>query len=370
MKKLRCFYYKFSAVVAVLLFLILVYCFYEMCLDAAHMIQTMMDMYKNKHSDTPYYFDVCLNLSLYCLVLGFSYALPSMRKIYRFFPWMYPLTLTLMLDYFILAVAYSLLNKGYQLTNDFRNYFYFVFMIAEIIINRLLMYKFLKLDMAGIFKYDKSIEKKEKAVEFVPGQNNLKYTKELYVELFLGDKKERPLTYFGVILICASFLFSFLSPDSTWDNSKIAQDALKYGVSSELKAGTMMYSEDSEGIFTKDYEIKNTAQAAKSKLWIWDYNDAKGDYLQLFADGKALGDPFLLLNSPRSFKVPANCKLEVKGVYSQDRIISYAIKFDFNGTSYLDAIKEGGSNVFTLTEPDSTASSLNRTAAAPAVLRE
>ncbi|BCN29871.1 hypothetical protein [Anaeromicropila herbilytica] len=169
-----------------------------------------------------------------------------------------------------------------------------------------------------------------------------------YIEEIERKEREKPLFILGLVLICISFCFIYLDQGTKWDNSKVAMDALKYRVSTELKPGTAMQSAKYENELSKDVKIKNNTNKKKTKIWVWDYADEDGDYVQISVNGKEIGDPFLILNKPRVFTIPAEGEIEIKGIKDGINGISYAIKFDFNGTSYLNLVNEGKVNKFSL----------------------
>lgn len=163
------------------------------------------------------------------------------------------------------------------------------------------------------------------------------------------DKKkiEKPIKIFGIICLIISIITLVMFGTNTVDTSKAAQDALSEHVSSAISAGTVISNKD-QGIEAKDYVIKHKSNDKTTKIWVWDYADEDGDYVQVIIDGKPLSDSFMIKNKPREFTIPSEGKVEIKGVKDGGGGISYAVRFEVNEKSYFNGAIDGKFNTYTL----------------------
>lgn len=83
-------------------------------------------------------------ISITGLIIGISMVIPSLRKIYKVFPWMYSFIKIFYFNLIILCVGLSILNKGYEVTNTTRHTIALIIMIIQIIICRLYMCLYFK----------------------------------------------------------------------------------------------------------------------------------------------------------------------------------------------------------------------------------
>lgn len=83
-------------------------------------------------------------ISITGLIIGISMVIPSLRKIYKVFPWMYSFVKIFYFNLIILCVGLSILNKGYEVTNTTRHTIALIIMIIQIIICRLYMCLYFK----------------------------------------------------------------------------------------------------------------------------------------------------------------------------------------------------------------------------------
>lgn len=78
-------------------------------------------------------------IGIFSLFIGLSLLIPPFRKLYYMLPWMYPYVKILYIDVIIVCVGTMILNYGYQVQNSTRHTLFFVLMLAQIIVSRLLM---------------------------------------------------------------------------------------------------------------------------------------------------------------------------------------------------------------------------------------
>ena len=83
-------------------------------------------------------------ISITGLIIGISMVIPSLRKIYKVFPWMYSFVKIFYFNLIILCVGLSILNKGYEVTNTTWHTIALIIMIIQIIICRLYMCLYFK----------------------------------------------------------------------------------------------------------------------------------------------------------------------------------------------------------------------------------
>ncbi|BCN29870.1 hypothetical protein [Anaeromicropila herbilytica] len=113
--------------------------FYGIFDDVKYMIYAIFYMRDNQTSFTSFDFDIFYSLGSYCFIFGITFAIPILRKMYRAFPWLYPITLTILLDYVIIALGYMILSYGYQIINVSRNKMFFIIMIVQLVVCRVSM---------------------------------------------------------------------------------------------------------------------------------------------------------------------------------------------------------------------------------------
>lgn len=73
------------------------------------------------------------------LFIGLSLLIPAFRKMYYKLPWMFPLVKISFLNLIIMSIADMLLNYGYEVQSPARQDLFFVIMICQIVISRVLM---------------------------------------------------------------------------------------------------------------------------------------------------------------------------------------------------------------------------------------
>lgn len=159
--------------------------------------------------------------------------------------------------------------------------------------------------------------------------------------------REKPLKIFGMLCIVVTIVTFFISGTRA-DNSSTAKEALESKVSKSILPGAVL-SVKNEDLSPNDYTIENKSNEKDTKLWIWDYADEDGDYVQVLIDGSPVGDVFMVKHKPKEFTVPASGKVEVKGVKDGAGGITYAVRYELNGTSYFNEAPEGETNTYTIT---------------------
>lgn len=161
-------------------------------------------------------------------------------------------------------------------------------------------------------------------------------------------KIDRPLKIFGGICIAVAIIAMFFSGGSSVDTSESAKNALKNGLSTGVSAGIILLSKD-ENAEAKDYTITHKSGAKDTKIWVWDYAGEDGDYVQVLVNGAPIGDAFMIKHKPKELTVPAAGKVQIKGIRDGGGGITYAVRYDINGTSYFNGTPEGELNTYTLT---------------------
>ena len=78
-------------------------------------------------------------LLLSCLIFGITMITKPLRKFFYKLPWLYPYIVILTLDSAIFSIGIELLNYGYQVQNSLRHTKFFVFMIIQLVVCRIIM---------------------------------------------------------------------------------------------------------------------------------------------------------------------------------------------------------------------------------------
>lgn len=180
--------------------------------------------------------------------------------------------------------------------------------------------------------------KKNEAMENHQEQGNLLENRKKWV-----DKK---LKWFGSLLLVIFFIVIFTDISST-ENSKASRNALETNRSTEIREGTVLLRDD-EDIGSKNHTIEHKSSVQETTMWIWDYAEADGDYIQIFIDGIPLMDAFMIKNKAREIIVPTVSTVEIKGIKDGGESITYAVRFEHLEISYFNSVVEGQSNFFQL----------------------
>ena len=160
-------------------------------------------------------------------------------------------------------------------------------------------------------------------------------------------RKDRPLKVLGLICISFGICFLILAGISKVDTSESAKNAINNRVSTAISAGTVLLSKD-ENTQAQDYTITHKSNAKDTKIWVWDYAGEDGDYVQVLVDGVPLGEAFMIRHKPKEIIVPAVGEVQIKGIKDGGGGITYAVRYEINGTSYFNGTPEGELNTYTL----------------------
>jgi hypothetical protein len=165
--------------------------------------------------------------------------------------------------------------------------------------------------------------------------------------LKIKKKRESPLKMFGGLCLALFVGGMILDPSSSADKSDAAEQALVDRVSTSLSAGTILSTAD-ENAGQQDYTITHNHNQNDTKIRVWDYAAEDGDYVQVLVNGVPLGNAFMIKHKPVEITVPAVGVIQIKGVRDGGGGITYAVRYDLNGTTYFNAAPEGGFNTYTL----------------------
>lgn len=162
------------------------------------------------------------------------------------------------------------------------------------------------------------------------------------------DKRNnKKLKRAGLIFLGLAVLVFLLKPAAHVDKSEAAEEALRTHVSSVLSIGTILASKD-EAFDGSDYTVTHSLKEDTSQIYLWDYAAEDGDYVQIFADGVAIGEPFMIKNKPVSVTVPSVGEIKVVGTKDGGGGITYAVHYEVTGVTYFNAVGEGEGNCYTL----------------------
>lgn len=163
----------------------------------------------------------------------------------------------------------------------------------------------------------------------------------------LRKRFERPLKIFGGICIAIAIISLIFTRTPTVDTSEAARNALENKTSTTISAGTVLSAID-ENMEAIDYTITHSSDAENTRIWVWDYAAEDGDYVQVLVNGAPVSEAFMIRNKPREFTVPATGEVQIKGIRDGGGGITYAVRYDINGTSYFNGAPEGEFNTYTL----------------------
>lgn len=163
-----------------------------------------------------------------------------------------------------------------------------------------------------------------------------------------SSEVNKSYTKFGILFLVVGLGIIILGSKNTkFDKSDYAKNALKDKVSTAISAGTILSSAD-ENIEKKDYAVIHKSESKDTKIWVWDYAAEDGDYVQVLVNGTPIGDAFMIKHKPKEFTVPAVGEVQIKGIKDGGGGITYAIRYDINGTSYFNGTPQGEFNTYTL----------------------
>lgn len=165
--------------------------------------------------------------------------------------------------------------------------------------------------------------------------------------IFVKRIKKSAGIVMGVVIVGMIIYGMTDSSSSGIDTSDEAAKALKTHMSTTLGAGTILLDTD-EKYMGKDFTITHKSALNEATIDIWDYAAEDGDYVQIFADGTPLGDPFMIKNKPVSVKVPTVGEIQVVGTRDGGGGITYGVYYHINSTTYFNGMNKGESNTYTL----------------------
>lgn len=73
------------------------------------------------------------------LMIGLSLLIPPFRRMYYALPWLFPFVKIFYLNVVILSIATIILNKGFEVQNEYRHIMFIALMIIQIILCRFAM---------------------------------------------------------------------------------------------------------------------------------------------------------------------------------------------------------------------------------------
>ncbi len=162
-----------------------------------------------------------------------------------------------------------------------------------------------------------------------------------------SKEKDKPLKVFGWICMALFVGALIFTSTSSVDTTDAAKNALADKVSTSLSAGTILLAND-ENIGQQDYTITHKYDKSDTKIWVWDYAAEDGDYVQVLVNGTPTADAFMIKHKPVEITVPAVGEVQIKGIRDGGGGITYAVRYDLNGTNYFNSAPEGEFNTYTL----------------------
>lgn len=183
-------------------------------------------------------------------------------------------------------------------------------------------------------------------------QDTTNYVNEKIVREDVVDKKkikkiEKPLKVFGGFCIAVFIAMIIFSYKPAVNKSSEAKEALKNKVSTSLSAGTILLAKD-ENIGQQNYTITHKSENKETKIWVWDYAAEDGDYVQILVNGTPVSEAFMIKHKPKEIIVPATGDIQIKGIKDGGGGITYAVRYELNGTNYFNSAPEGEYNTYTL----------------------
>ncbi|MDS0526063.1 hypothetical protein NNC19_10260 [Clostridium sp. SHJSY1] len=124
---------------------------------------------------------------------------------------------------------------------------------------------------------------------------------------------------------------------------------IKSGKIEEVKVGEKL-SKESVKLEAKDFSVETASGYGNIELSIWNFSDKEdGDYVQVFVDGTAQGEPFSIRHKAVKVGVPDNAVVQVKGIRDgSSNGITYGVFFNKTGETYLNTVPLNSTNTYTL----------------------
>lgn len=123
----------------------------------------------------------------------------------------------------------------------------------------------------------------------------------------------------------------------------------KTGIAKNVAPGTTIYSKDKK-LKQKDQSITVDANVKELTLNIGDFAAVDGDYVQVIYNNKELSKPFMLTHDYKIFRVPAEGKIQIRGVKDGVGGITYALYIDETKETYFNEAPNAGFNTYTITK--------------------
>lgn len=76
-------------------------------------------------------------LSVFVIPLSLTMLVPCFRKCLEALPWLFPFMVLFILNYLILAIAFSVLNYGYEVSNETRHLVFGILAVVIFILGRI-----------------------------------------------------------------------------------------------------------------------------------------------------------------------------------------------------------------------------------------
>lgn len=118
---------------------------------------------------------------------------------------------------------------------------------------------------------------------------------------------------------------------------------------SDVKAGDILSKEDLK-LDANDASIEITSGFGNLEISIWNFSKKEdNDYVQVFIDGVAQGEPFSIRHKPVKVNVPDKAVIQVQGVRDgSNNVITYAVHFNKTGDTYLNTMPLNAMNTYTI----------------------
>ncbi|RKM55454.1 hypothetical protein D6853_07780 [Butyrivibrio sp. X503] len=150
------------------------------------------------------------------------------------------------------------------------------------------------------------------------------------------------------VALAAGIFSSVMTTNVEVDTSAEAQEALDTRISENLGPGAKIADED-DGFIGDGYYVSVNTEEDYTYMYLWDYADEDADYVQIYVNGEAYSDPFMLTNEPAVFGVPIEGDVEIYGVKDgKNDGISYGVYFEDEQLSYFGGVTENDSDLYTI----------------------
>lgn len=158
----------------------------------------------------------------------------------------------------------------------------------------------------------------------------------------LMSKKIKISLFIGLLVIVSMIYFVLLVDKINY------QSDLSSGIIQDIKVGDIL-SKEAVALQPIDIEVDLKDQEGPIKIYLWDFDVEDGDYVQIFVNGMAHTEAFLLKNKAVKVSVPSKGTIQIKGSQDGDeKGITYGVSFEETGEKYLNAAPLNGVNTYTL----------------------